>query len=65
MAGFTGVFVALSTPMLIDESVDYEGLESLVEYLIVEGGVQGIIPLGSTGEYYALQDHEPVVRLRW
>ena len=33
-------------------------LADFVDYLIEEGGVHGIIPLGSTGEYYALSAEE-------
>jgi len=49
-----GVFAVLPTPMTTSETVDYETLEAHIDYLIEEGGVHGIIPLGSTGEYYAL-----------
>ena len=56
--GFEGVFAAMVTPMTAGQEVDYETLRSFVNYLIEEGGVHGIIPLGSTGEYYALSDRE-------
>jgi 4-hydroxy-tetrahydrodipicolinate synthase len=55
--GFRGVFAALVTPMTADEEVDYEKLETFAGYLISQG-VHGLIPLGSTGEYYALSDDE-------
>jgi len=55
---FEGVYSAMVTPMTIDEAVDYETLSEFANYLIQEGGVQGLIPLGSTGEYYALSDQE-------
>ncbi len=61
---FHGVFPALVTPMTADEAIDLPTLANFVDYLIVEGGVHGLIPLGSTGEYYALtaQEREEVLR---
>ncbi len=61
---FEGVYSALVTPMTADEEVDYQTLSDFANYLIEEGGVQGLIPLGSTGEYYALsnQEREAVVK---
>ena len=54
---FRGIYPALVTPMTPDEQVDLPTLTSLVNNLI-EQGVHGLIPLGSTGEYYALSDAE-------
>ena len=54
---FEGIFVALATPMTADQEVHYDGLRSLIEHMI-DQGVHGIIPLGSTGEYYALSPQE-------
>jgi len=61
---FKGVFPALVTPMTEDGQVDYKTLATFVDHLIEEGGVHGIIPLGSTGEYYALNaaEREAVVK---
>ena len=60
-----GVFPALVTPMTDDGEVDYKTLSGFVDHLIEEGGVHGIIPLGSTGEYYALsaEEREAVVKV--
>ena len=55
---FHGLYPALVTPMTADEEIDLETLADFVNYLIEEGGVHGIIPLGSTGEYYALSAQE-------
>ncbi len=52
-----GVMAALVTPMTAAEEVDLDRLGDIVEYLIAEG-VQGLAPLGSTGEYYALSPGE-------
>ena len=63
-APFEGVYPALVTPMTTDEEIDHRILRDFASYLIEEGGVQGLIPLGSTGEYYALssQERESVVK---
>ena len=57
-AKFEGIYTALVTPMTPEEELDTATLTSFVDYLIEEGGIQGIIPLGSTGEYYALSPAE-------
>lgn len=54
---FKGVYAALVTPMDDRQEVDCDELGNMVDYLIAEG-VHGLIPLGSTGEYYALSDRE-------
>lgn len=41
------------TPLLAEEQLDVEGLESLVEHLI-QGGVHGLFILGTTGEGLSL-----------
>jgi 4-hydroxy-tetrahydrodipicolinate synthase len=55
---YHGLFPALVTPMTANEDIDHKALAEFVNYLIEEGGVHGIIPLGSTGEYYALLSQE-------
>jgi len=52
-----GIFAALVTPMRSDGTLDVRTLESLVDRLIREG-VHGLVPLGSTGEFYALSPDE-------
>lgn len=54
---FRGVFTALVTPMKANGEVDYPALGAFVEYQIRQG-IHGLIPLGSTGEYYALSADE-------
>lgn len=58
-----GVMAALVTPMTAAEELDLDRLGEIVEYLIANG-VQGLAPLGSTGEYYALTgvERQAVVR---
>jgi len=59
-----GIFSALVTPMTDAEEIDEGRLAQMADHLIREGGVHGLIPLGSTGEYYALSadERERVVR---
>jgi len=52
-----GIFVAMVTPMKANEQVDFKKLEKHADYLIRQK-VHGLIPLGSTGEYYALTPKE-------
>jgi 4-hydroxy-tetrahydrodipicolinate synthase len=44
-----GVYTALVTPMAADGKVDEKALRRLVDFQ-VEGGVQGLVPVGTTGE---------------
>jgi 4-hydroxy-tetrahydrodipicolinate synthase len=54
---FTGVYTALVTPFLANGDVDFQGLEELVEFNIA-GGVDGIVPVGTTGESPTLRPKE-------
>jgi len=54
---FRGVLAALVTPMDARGEIDYTKLGKFADYL-VRKGVHGLIPLGSTGEYYALSNEE-------
>jgi 4-hydroxy-tetrahydrodipicolinate synthase len=58
-----GSIVALVTPMKSDESVDWECLDSLVDWH-VQSGTQGIVPVGTTGESPTVtpQEHCEIVR---
>lgn len=60
---FRGVYAALVTPMRADESIDTNRLAVFADHLI-RRGVHGLIPLGSTGEYYALSPAERELVLR-
>jgi len=46
---YRGVYTALVTPFNTDESVDEGALRALVDYQI-DGGVAGVVPMGTTGE---------------
>ena len=49
MQPLQGSFVALVTPMSADGSLDYESLESLIDWHI-QSGTNGIVAVGTTGE---------------
>jgi 4-hydroxy-tetrahydrodipicolinate synthase len=53
----TGIIPPCVTPMLADESVDYPGLCRQIDRLIA-AGVHGMFVLGTTGEFYALDESE-------
>lgn len=48
-----GIVVAMVTPFNDDESLDEEGLRTVVRFLVGRG-VHGLFPAGSQGEFYAL-----------
>ncbi len=54
---FTGVYTALVTPFSANGDVDYQKLEELVDFQIASG-VDGIVPVGTTGESPTLRTDE-------
>lgn len=58
---FEGTFTALVTPFKDDLTVDWDAFDKLVEAQVA-GGVEGIVPCGTTGESPAL-DHEEQLEL--
>ncbi|MDA8195694.1 MAG: dihydrodipicolinate synthase family protein [Actinomycetota bacterium] len=54
-----GVFVALATTLNDDSTVDYPSLSKLLNH-VVAGGVDGICPVGSTGEGPLLQRRDRI-----
>ncbi len=48
--GLRGVIIPLITPFKADLTIDWEGLDTLVEYSIDAMGCDGIVPCGTTGE---------------
>lgn len=57
MNKFFGTGVAIITPFQADGQVDYGALEKLINYLI-DGGVEYIVSLGTTGESATLSSDE-------
>jgi len=54
---FKGTGVALITPFLENTDIDFEGYGKVMEY-VIEGGVDYLVPLGSTGETATLNEEE-------
>jgi 4-hydroxy-tetrahydrodipicolinate synthase len=59
---FRGTITALATP-LRDQAVDRKGLQELVEHQIA-GGIDGLVPCGSTGEAATLTRDEQALVIR-
>jgi 4-hydroxy-tetrahydrodipicolinate synthase len=57
MTEFKGAYTALITPMTESGEIDYEGFRKLIQFQIKEG-IDGIVPLGTTGEAPTLEDAE-------
>ncbi|MDR0321971.1 MAG: 4-hydroxy-tetrahydrodipicolinate synthase [Treponema sp.] len=57
MTKFRGAFTALVTPMKESGEVDYDGFKRLIEFQMAEG-IDGIVPLGTTGENPTLDENE-------
>lgn len=56
MLTLRGTYSALVTPFR-DGNIDEDALRALVEH-VIDGGVEGLVPCGSTGESVALTDAE-------
>src|SRR3989304_9497577 len=59
---FNGHLCLSVPPFAPDGSLDLESLRSLIEHLIA-GGIDGLIVLGATGEFFSLnhEEHRAVV----
>jgi 4-hydroxy-tetrahydrodipicolinate synthase len=49
---FKGIIPPIVTPVTKDEEVNFEELGKVIDY-VIDGGVHGVFPLGSNGEFYA------------
>ncbi len=54
---FIGTGVALVTPFNSDDSIDWNGLEKLINH-VIDGGVEYIVSMGTTGESATLSEEE-------
>jgi len=54
---FIGTGVALVTPFREDDSIDFSGLEKLIEH-VISGGVEYLVSMGTTGESSTLSEEE-------
>ena len=61
---FGRVLTAMVTPFTADGSVDVDGVQSLAAHLVDEGGNDGLIVNGTTGESPTLADAEKEIVLR-
>jgi len=61
---FTGAFTALITPMKDSGEVDFEGYKRLLD-LQIKGGIDGFVPVATTGETPTLDEdeEEEIIRL--
>ena len=50
-----GIIPPIITPLTDDGEVNYPVLRQMVNHLI-DNGVHGLFPLGTTGEFYAFDD---------
>ena len=57
MSKLQGSFTAMITPMFADGSVDYEGFRKNVVFQL-EQGIDGLLPLGTSGETPTLDEDE-------
>jgi 4-hydroxy-tetrahydrodipicolinate synthase len=55
ITGLSGVLVALASPLTRDGEVDRAGVGRLIEH-VIDGGVHGVLALGSTGETASLDE---------
>jgi 4-hydroxy-tetrahydrodipicolinate synthase len=57
MKEFKGAYTAMVTPLKDNGDVDYDGFRKLVNFQVDEG-IDGLLPLGTTGETPTLDDNE-------
>ena len=57
MVRLRGAFTAMITPMKEDGSIDYDGYRKLLRFQMEEG-IDGLVPLGTTGETPTLDEDE-------
>lgn len=57
MIQLRGAFTAMITPMKEDGSIDYDGYRKLLRFQMEEG-IDGLVPLGTTGETPTLDEDE-------
>jgi 4-hydroxy-tetrahydrodipicolinate synthase len=61
---FRGLYTAITTPFTVNENVDEGALKKLIDFNLA-GGVDGIVPCGTTGESPTLthDEHDRVIEL--
>lgn len=58
-----GLYVPLVTPFHADESIDFEGYKKVIDY-VIDGGMDGVLVGGTTGEYHmmSLEERRELIR---
>ena len=58
-----GMFVPVVTPFREDQSIDFDSFRKVIDY-VIDGGIDGILIAGSTGEYHTmtLEEQKEVIR---
>jgi len=59
-----GIVPAVVTPFQADERIDYRAWQEILEMLI-SAGVHGLFVTGGQGEFFALEDEERQVAIRF
>jgi len=59
-----GIYAPIVTPFNPDESINYDALKKLIDF-VLSNGVVGLVPGGTTGEVYALSDDERLELFRF
>ena len=54
-----GIYIPMVTPFNADESINFNGIKECTDFL-VDSGVTGVIPSGSTGEMVAMTPDEQI-----
>lgn len=55
---WSGVYAVILTPFADDGQLDEAALRKHIRFLLDDGGVHGIIPTGSTGDFASLSERE-------
>src|SRR5580658_6287992 len=59
-----GIYPPTITAFNTDESLNEKGTRAFVRHLL-DGGVHGLAPMGSAGEFFALTDGERMQVMEW
>lgn len=54
---FKGMFCPLVTPFKADQSIDYDAMYKVIDF-VIDSGISGILICGGTGEYHAMSLEE-------
>ena len=63
-ASLEGIVTALVTPFRPDERIDYSAWQKIID-LMIDSGVDGLLAVGGQGEFFALEQEERIVAMRF